>query len=170
MRRRPSAHRRTVGFTLIELLIVVAVVALLAAIAWPAFMDSVFRSRRADAMAALSAIQQAQERWRANNPTYQTTLADLTGASASVSHDQHYDLSFQNSGLDSKVAYAARATVRSSSPQSRDSRCHWLQVNVNSGTITYTSGIASTTPPAGEGGGQSSDGDVNAAPDPCWVR
>jgi type IV pilus assembly protein PilE len=37
------------GFTLIELMIVVAVVGILAAIAYPSYQDSVRKSRRADA-------------------------------------------------------------------------------------------------------------------------
>jgi type IV pilus assembly protein PilE len=155
MCRCPSAHHRTAGFTLIELLIVVVLVALLSALAWPMFTDAVHRSRRADAVSALSKIQQAQERWRANNPTYQTTLANLTGAQQTTSPDQHYSLTLESSGLDSKVAYAARASVRQTSPQHGDSRCQWMQVTVNGGSIVYTSSSSASAP---------------GATDPCWVR
>lgn len=155
MPRRPSAHRSLTGFTLVELIIAVAIIGLLSALAWPTLQDAVHRSRRADAMAALSTIQQAQERWRANNPEYKSSLSGLSGGEATRSPDQHYDLSIVDDGLDRRTAYTARATVRSASPQSHDSRCQWLQVRVNGGSITYTS--------SGSGG-------VNAAPDPCWVR
>ncbi len=50
------------GFTLIELMIVVAVIAILAAIAYPSYQDSVRKSRRADAKAALLDLAQFMER------------------------------------------------------------------------------------------------------------
>jgi type IV pilus assembly protein PilE len=62
------------GFTLIEVLIAVIVVGVLAAIALPSFMAQIRASRRADAVATLSLIQQAQERWRANQPQYAAVL------------------------------------------------------------------------------------------------
>lgn len=55
------------GFTLIELMIVVAVVSILAAIAVPSYQDSVQKSRRADAQAALQQFRQAMERYYTKN-------------------------------------------------------------------------------------------------------
>lgn len=152
---RLPAQRSASGFTLVELMIGVAIIAILSALAWPTLQEAVQRSRRADAMSALAVIQQAQERWRANNPEYKSSLTSLPGGSATRSPDQHYDLSLVDDGLDRRTAYTARATVRSASPQSSDSRCQWLQVTVNGGNIAYTS--------QGSGG-------ANAAPDPCWAR
>lgn len=67
-----GARRR--GFTLMELMIAVAVVGILAAIAYPSFMSQVRASRRAEAVSTLSQVQQAQERWRANCPCYAGSL------------------------------------------------------------------------------------------------
>jgi type IV pilus assembly protein PilE len=67
-------HKRNRGFTLIELMIVVAVVATLVAIALPSFLSQVRATRRAEAVATLSQIQQAQERWRANCPCYASSV------------------------------------------------------------------------------------------------
>lgn len=50
------------GFTLIELMIVVAVVGILAAVAYPSYQDSVRKSRRADAKSALLELAQFMER------------------------------------------------------------------------------------------------------------
>jgi type IV pilus assembly protein PilE len=154
MRMRPAVSHRRPGFTLVELMIALAVMAILAALAWPALQEAVQKSRRADGMSALATIMQAQERWRANNPAYQASLADLTGARNLVSPEQHYDLSLVEGSV-SATGYTARATARTSSPQSGDSRCQALQVVVAGGTITYRS---------------LAGGVLNAVPDPCWVR
>ena len=50
------------GFTLIEVMIVVALIALLATIAMPSYQDSIRKSRRADAKAALVQLAQFMER------------------------------------------------------------------------------------------------------------
>lgn len=52
---------RARGFTLIELMIVVAIVAILAAVAYPSYRDSISKSRRAEARAQLmDAVQYMQ--------------------------------------------------------------------------------------------------------------
>ncbi len=53
---------RSYGFTLIELVISLAIVAILAAIAFPAYQDHVRKARRADAKAALVELAQWMER------------------------------------------------------------------------------------------------------------
>jgi len=58
------------GFSLIELMIVVVIVAILAAIAVPAYNDSVNKARRSDAQSALLGFAQAMERWNTNRNTY----------------------------------------------------------------------------------------------------
>lgn len=50
------------GFTLIEVMVVVAIIAILAAIGYPAYTEQVARSRRADAKAALLEAAQWMER------------------------------------------------------------------------------------------------------------
>ncbi len=55
------------GFTLIELMIVVLVVGILAAIAYPAYLENVRKARRADAQAALVGMAAAMERYMVNN-------------------------------------------------------------------------------------------------------
>lgn len=50
---RPGGRRRQAGFTLIEVMIAVAVVAILAAIAYPSYIRYVTESRRTEAKAIL---------------------------------------------------------------------------------------------------------------------
>lgn len=64
------------GFTLIELMIVVAIVGILAAIAYPSYQSYVLRSGRTDGQAKLMEIMQAQERYYSQNQTYTTNLGD----------------------------------------------------------------------------------------------
>jgi type IV pilus assembly protein PilE len=72
--KRPTTARRplSLGFTLIELMIVVALVAILAAIAYPSFMDSVRRGWRAEARTALMQEMQQQERVFTQRARYRT--------------------------------------------------------------------------------------------------
>jgi type IV pilus assembly protein PilE len=72
----------TKGFTLIELMITVAIVGILAGVAYPGYQDSVRKSRRADAQGALLGFANAMERYFTENNSYQgaagtdTTPAD----------------------------------------------------------------------------------------------
>ena len=143
------------GMTLIELLIVLVIVGILAGVAWPSFREAVQRSRRADAMSALTEIMQAQERWRSNRPEYRAslTLPDTEPAWRAVSRDGHYAISLTDV---TASTYTAVATVVSTSPQASDTRCQVMRVVVTGGNINYTSGASSDA--------------TNAQPDPCWMR
>jgi len=72
-----GVKRCVTGFTLIEVMIVIVVVAILAAIAYPSFTRYLIRTDRTDAHEALVILHQAQDRFRANNPAYTATLAQL---------------------------------------------------------------------------------------------
>ncbi|HET8871590.1 MAG TPA: type IV pilin protein, partial [Aquabacterium sp.] len=58
------------GFTLIELMIAVAIVGILAAIAYPSYAEHVAKGRRADARVRLAAAQQWMERYYTERYTY----------------------------------------------------------------------------------------------------
>lgn len=158
----PEAAR---GFTLIELMITVAIVGILAALAYPSFVDVMRKGRRADAVAALTRVQHAQERFRANRATYSGAL-DATGADpdalplADTSPDGHYTIALLNAG---PRTYTATATAAASSPQAGDSKCRVLRIalgsNVNdhSGLVQFSSTNSANV----------TDSSAN---NPCWVK
>jgi type IV pilus assembly protein PilE len=160
----PTAHRRTrqAGFTLVELMIAVVVVAVLASIALPSFMDSIRKSRRSDAFAALSAVQQAQERWRGNNASYASALANTAAAGSppnglglpETTSSGYYSVAL--SGV-TATGYQATATAVTGKSQAADGNCFRLRVEMAGGNIVYGSAAAA------------GDFDVSSN-NRCWAR
>lgn len=62
--------RKIKGFTLVELMVVVAIIGILAGIAYPSYQDSVTKSRRVDAQGVLMGFANAMERHFTENNTY----------------------------------------------------------------------------------------------------
>lgn len=115
--------RRAHGFTLIELLIVVAIVGLLAMVALPSYQSYILKGKRSDAIASLTQVQLAQEKWRATHATY-GTLADL-GLPATSSQGL-YAISASNLGA---TSYTITATATGS--QLADTACATLALTEN---------------------------------------
>jgi type IV pilus assembly protein PilE len=145
------------GFTIVELMIVVVVVAILAAIAYPSFMDSLRKGRRSEAMSALAAVQQAQERWRANRPAYapgsllSTAPPEGLGQSATTASG-NYSISILDGADATSYAIAAEAGGK----QAADTNCKVMGIQAQGGRIRY-------------GGGSGSPPDWDD-PNKCWAR
>ena len=89
------------GMTLIELMIVVVVVAILASIAYPAYQDSIRKSRRADAKSALMDAVARMERHYTQFGRYSGTLAS-SGIQA-TSPEGYYVVSATITGVNSQT-------------------------------------------------------------------
>lgn len=132
--RAPLAQR---GFTLIELMITVAVVGILTAIAYPSYLEYIIRSRRVEAQSLLNDAAARQERWRAQNGSYTTTVANLRLAYGDQSEHGFYTLTIAKVANDG--GYTLTAT-RSGS-QSADRHCGNFTLNavgikgVSTGTV-----------------------------------
>ena len=92
------------GFTMIELLVVLVIISILAAIAYPSYKDSVYKSRRSGAKAALMDLAARQEQYFNNNKTYADTLLKL-GITNPITEGQWYTL------LDPGTLITSGATV-----------------------------------------------------------
>ena len=129
----PAVRRHPRGFSLIELMIAVAIAGILLAVALPAYQDSTRKGRRADAFAAVAAIQQSQERWRANNPEYSTSL-DSTHLR--VTEPTLYSLSISAPASPATLATGYIITAEGRGAQAAD-KCKKLSLLVVDGNISY---------------------------------
>jgi type IV pilus assembly protein PilE len=87
---------RTAGFTLIELMVVIAIVGIISAIAFPSYDSYMKKSRRADAKVALSTMADRQERFYLQNNTYSADVDDVGGA---ATKEGFYTLSITAAGV-----------------------------------------------------------------------
>jgi type IV pilus assembly protein PilE len=135
------------GFTLIELMIAVAVIAILAAVAYPSYQDYIRKGRRSDAIAEVSRVQQAQEKFRANNTSYSndfssaaTGLAVVTGTTAVTSYTSplgYYTITSQADASAPGSAYTVTATAVAGKSQTSDTNCQCLRVAWSGANASY---------------------------------
>lgn len=124
--RAPHVRRRTHparGFTLIEVLIVTAIIAILATIAYPSYTDSIDRSRRADAKAAL--LQNAQILERCYTRTNSYDHEDCSDP-PEESPDGHYDI--DNDIADDGRTFTLTATPKGVQTRDKD-KCEELSLD-----------------------------------------
>ncbi|MBI44014.1 type IV pilin protein [uncultured Marinobacter sp.] len=125
-RKLGSAAREAAGFTLIELMIVVAIIGIIAAIAYPSYQEHVRKTRRSVAQADLMELAQWMERQYAqdysyldggNAPTLPFTVSPRSGTA-------FYNLSF--SGNVTQNAFTLQAVPTGAQS---DDRCGTLTLD-----------------------------------------
>ena len=89
-------NNRPKGFTLIELMIVVAIVGILAAIAYPSYLEHVRSGRRSEARAALVDLASYMERYYTERMTYAgAALPYVNVPKDAAATNAYYQLDFQ---------------------------------------------------------------------------
>jgi type IV pilus assembly protein PilE len=121
------------GFTLIELMIVVAIVGILAAVAYPAYRDSVMKSHRADVKAELLRMATAQEKFFSRNGRYARVKGDLgyppSAPQNTLNFNEHYNIVITNSpaaAAGNAVTYTLTANAKAGQ---LDDKCDGLSIN-----------------------------------------
>ncbi len=142
LRGKQSVDRNTVrqrGFTLIELMIVVAVLGILAAIAYPSFLDQIRKTRRSDGKAALLETAQVLERCFTEFNRYNSASCpavnngDVTQLSASYTTTEENYYAISSAGSLTTTAFTLRATPTGAHADDNDNtepnRCGVLTYN-----------------------------------------
>jgi len=99
--KKHSFPRKRNGFTLIELMITVAIIAILASIAYPSYQQYIIRSKRSAAQAQMMDIANRQQQFLLANRSYATK--DALAASgytlpAEVAANYGYTITLQYAG------------------------------------------------------------------------
>jgi type IV pilus assembly protein PilE len=76
----PVKKARSTGFSLIELMIVVAIIAIISAVAFPAYKKQTLKGHRVDAKSAVLEAAAREEKFFATNNKYSSAATDLNYA------------------------------------------------------------------------------------------
>lgn len=131
------SHTHKSGFTLVELLVTVAILGILAAIAFPSYSAYVQKSKRSDALAAVSQAAANQEKYFAMNGKYIAKAEPFSGTTSIDSPEGYYTVTVEvNSSGTSFKAIAKAGTAQASDSCDSFSLTNTGQKGVGEGTVS----------------------------------
>jgi type IV pilus assembly protein PilE len=113
------------GFTVIELMIVLVIVSILLALAYPSYVKYVRKGKRGEAQQALMNWAVNQEIWRSNNPAY-AAAADLP-----VPNTEHYGFTISAVSATTYILRAEALADQKADKARNNESCEFLYLNQN---------------------------------------